>query len=272
MSNTVTLGYQDRLFAFDLDVDDASPGLSTHVVGPPGDDGRPMGADFASTLAVALDDRKKRRAIVEHVLNTDPRSDQVPPELRDGLRGVQSLARSLARGEVSVRLPDWSWTRSLARSLARGEVNIKLPDRQQRQALRQQWNRASETDELELSFMGDSLGLNRVRKIDTLQSKAEGGRLYTDIALLATVRLCVEKGHAQVAAFFSGKLHGNGSWQGAFGECAAPSCEALFVRSGKQTACCKACVARVYGVRKLGTSRPRPPKLKPTDSPFWIPD
>jgi len=250
MSNTVTLGYQDRLFAFDLDVDDASPGLSTHVVGPPGDDGRPMGADFASTLAVALDDRKKRRAIVEHVLNTDPRSDQVPPELRDGLRGVQSLARSLARGEV----------------------NIKLPDRQQRQALRQQWNRASETDELELSFMGDSLGLNRVRKIDTLQSKAEGGRLYTDIALLATVRLCVEKGHAQVAAFFSGKLHGNGSWQGAFGECAAPSCEALFVRSGKQTACCKACVARVYGVRKLGTSRPRPPKLKPTDSPFWIPD
>ena len=239
-------GYQDHMVPVDLDADDATPELSTHVQGPAGEDGRQMGADFAAALAVALEDPKKRRAIVEQVLNTDPESDQVPAELRDELRDVQHLARDLARLEEHT-----------------------VTDEAQREALLKLWRRASAT-KLVLDFVNDRALFERECEIEIRQSA--DGRLYTDLALLAAMELCVSVGAEQAAALQSGKLHGNGSWQSAIGECAAPSCGALFVRMGPQVrnTCCKACVARAGRARKGATTRPRPPKApKATASPFY---
>jgi len=85
----VLLGYRDHAFGLDLEKD-ASTELTINVEGP-------ADGGFTSCLAVALEDRKQRQAVVEQVLNLDPESDQVPDKLRDGLRGVQQMARCLAR-------------------------------------------------------------------------------------------------------------------------------------------------------------------------------
>jgi len=236
----------DRLAEFELDpdVDDTCPGLSTDVQS---DDWLSEEAEsFAEAVALAFEDPKRGRALVEQVLNLSPDSDQVPPELRDALRGVQHLSRCLARGQT----------------------NVVLPEEEQQTALLELWKRAS-ANELAFDFVGDSLLCERVREVRV--EKSADGRNYTDAALVGTLRLLGDEGAEQSAALYSGKLHGNGKWQSAFGECTAPSCEGLFVRMGPQTqiTCCKACVARAGRARQGATTRPRPPKPRATDSPFW---
>jgi len=94
--------------------------------------------------------------------------------------------------------------------------------------------------------------------------ESETGGKYVTIALLEAAELCLQYACRQMID--------SDDTSRDLGECQAPACNALFVQTPNaplKQGCCKACIARAHRHRQGTTKKPRPPRSKPTDSPFW---